>query len=95
MPVTRLDDSQLRAPKMVKIDAEGAEFAVLGGMRKLLAMHRPAILRELHNFGSLDLDAFTEALGDSAGLYDVAFLEQHTTEDAWAPHVLAVPRRAV
>jgi hypothetical protein len=36
-------------PDVVKIDVEGAELAVLAGMRETLARHRPAIICELHD----------------------------------------------
>lgn len=39
---------QLRPPTVVKIDVEGAELAVIEGMRATLAQHRPAIICELH-----------------------------------------------
>jgi FkbM family methyltransferase len=37
------------APDVVKIDVEGAELAVLNGMRDTIARHRPAIICELHD----------------------------------------------
>jgi FkbM family methyltransferase len=40
---------ELRPPTIVKIDVEGAEIAVLEGMRKTIAEHRPAIICELHD----------------------------------------------
>jgi FkbM family methyltransferase len=36
-------------PDVVKIDVEGAELAVLAGMRETMARHRPAIICELHD----------------------------------------------
>jgi FkbM family methyltransferase len=41
-------DRTLRPPTVVKIDVEGAEIAVLEGMRETLAEHRPAVICELH-----------------------------------------------
>ncbi len=38
----------LQPPTVVKIDVEGAEIAVLEGMRQTIAAHRPAIICELH-----------------------------------------------
>jgi FkbM family methyltransferase len=47
-----IDDLVARAsvkpPTVVKIDVEGAEIAVLEGMRRTLAEHRPAVICELH-----------------------------------------------
>jgi FkbM family methyltransferase len=40
---------ELRPPTVVKIDVEGAELAVIEGMRATLAEHRPAIICELHD----------------------------------------------
>lgn len=41
--------SELPPPTLVKIDVEGAEIAVLDGMRETIASHRPAIICELHD----------------------------------------------
>lgn len=47
-----LDDlvaaGEVRVPTVVKIDVEGAEIAVLEGMRETIRRHRPAIICELH-----------------------------------------------
>jgi FkbM family methyltransferase len=40
---------ELPPPTLVKIDVEGAEIAVLEGMRETIASHRPAIICELHD----------------------------------------------
>ena len=39
----------LPTPDVVKIDVEGAEIAVLEGMRETIDRHRPAIICELHD----------------------------------------------
>lgn len=39
----------VRPPTVVKIDVEGAELAVLEGMRTTIANHQPAIICELHD----------------------------------------------
>lgn len=44
-----LASRELRPPTVVKIDVEGAEIAVLEGMRRTIAEHRPAIICELHD----------------------------------------------
>jgi FkbM family methyltransferase len=41
-------DGSVKPPTVVKIDVEGAELAVLEGMRRTLAEHRPAVICELH-----------------------------------------------
>jgi FkbM family methyltransferase len=41
-----------KAPRLIKIDTEGAEHTILRGATKLLAAHAvPYIVTELHNFG--------------------------------------------
>lgn len=44
-----LGAGKLRPPTVVKIDVEGAELAVIEGMRATLAEHRPAVICELHD----------------------------------------------
>jgi FkbM family methyltransferase len=41
-------EDPLRPPTLVKIDVEGAELAVLEGMRETIRRHQPAIICELH-----------------------------------------------
>jgi FkbM family methyltransferase len=40
---------EIRPPTVVKIDVEGAEIAVLDGMRETIQTHKPAIICELHD----------------------------------------------
>lgn len=40
---------EIEPPTVVKIDVEGAEIAVLEGMTRTLAEHRPAVICELHD----------------------------------------------
>lgn len=90
--VMRLDNAGLKPPNLVKIDAEGAEFAVVAGMRRLLAEYRPVVLCELHSFDGRSVAEFETALGTNAPFYEIAPVERHIRADAWAPHILAVPR---
>jgi len=54
VPVRRLDDLiGDRAPRLVKIDVEGAEREVLAGAADTLARHRPVVAFE-HGLGSAD-----------------------------------------
>jgi FkbM family methyltransferase len=44
-----VESGELPPPTVVKIDVEGAEIAVLEGMRQTIDDHRPAIICELHD----------------------------------------------
>lgn len=49
VPVTRLDDEDLRRPiAFLKLDSEGAEPLVLAGASEILERDRPVVLCELH-----------------------------------------------
>lgn len=67
VPVTRLDDLGLTDVTAVKLDAEGAEYAVLRGARATLARCRPVLtleLEERHAEGcTWAVPAFLDALG--------------------------------
>jgi FkbM family methyltransferase len=54
VPVQSLDGYLQKSnlhPKVVKIDVEGAELAVLRGARKMLRETRPVVLVEIHDLG--------------------------------------------
>jgi FkbM family methyltransferase len=55
VPTQRLDDALPpdHAPRLVKIDVEGAELQVLEGARQTLTTHRPHVVFE-HGLGSAD-----------------------------------------
>lgn len=78
---------ELPPPTVVKIDVEGAELAVLAGMRATIERHRPAIICELHDTHA----GFAEAM-DAHG-YRVINLEGTVPmRDAGASaHALALP----
>jgi len=83
-----LADGALPPPDVVKIDVEGAEIAVLQGMARTLAEHRPAIICELHDTHR----EFAEHM--RAAGYRVVNLEgPGPVEDDAAPsaHALALP----
>jgi FkbM family methyltransferase len=50
----------LPPPTLVKIDVEGAEIAVLQGMRETIATHQPAVICELHGTHSEFVQAMAE-----------------------------------
>jgi FkbM family methyltransferase len=45
----RLDDQQLPAPNMIKIDIEGHAARALIGARNIIERHRPFVYAEIHN----------------------------------------------
>jgi FkbM family methyltransferase len=75
-------------PRLVKIDVEGAELAVIEGMRRTMEAHRPAIVCELHDTHA-DFARRLDELG-----YDVTNLEGPEPVDAAgaSAHALALPR---
>ena len=77
----------LPPPDVAKIDVEGAEIAVLEGMRDTIARHRPAIVCELH-----DTNAEFVALADEMG-YMTMNLDgpEPVAEADGGIHALAVP----
>ena len=84
-----LASGELPPPTLVKIDVEGAELEVIGGMTAALRRHRPVMLCEMHGKNR-----------EFAGLmreleYDVHPLEGRETLESsrWDVHVLATPAR--
>jgi FkbM family methyltransferase len=78
---------ELRAPTVVKIDVEGAELAVLEGMRSTIDAYRPAIICELHDTHA-EFVAAMRAHG-----YRLINLEGTipVTEQGASAHALALP----
>ena len=78
---------ELAPPTVVKIDVEGAELAVLAGMRETIEHYRPAIICELHDTHA----GFLEAM-DAHG-YRVINLEGTVSmrEAGASAHALALP----
>lgn len=82
-----LREGQLAPPTVVKIDVEGAEIAVLEGMRETIERHQPAVICELH-------DTHRQFLGTMGSLgYRLINLEgpQPIAEASASAHVLALP----
>jgi FkbM family methyltransferase len=78
---------EIRPPTVVKIDVEGAELAVLRGMRRTVEEHQPAIICELHDTHAEFLTLIRE-LG-----YRAINLEGTNALDEAGPsaHALALP----
>jgi FkbM family methyltransferase len=63
-----LDDLQFgqgeRAPNLVKMDVEGAEWEVLQGSQRLLRQMKPSLLCEVHDVGMIEkIQAFLRGFG--------------------------------
>jgi FkbM family methyltransferase len=89
VPVVRLDSwlESREPPSVMKIDVEGAEGAVLGGMRDTLRSARPTLIIELHGTNSEVADLLEDAGYGHAPIDHLA-----PTRDApWWVHVLAKP----
>lgn len=82
-----LEAGALLPPTLVKIDVEGAEIAVIEGMRATIERHRPAIICELHG-----THAEFIALMDELG-YRLINLEGTipVSEEGASAHALALP----
>jgi FkbM family methyltransferase len=78
---------EIRPPTLVKIDVEGAELAVLEGMRSTIEAHRPAIICELHGTHH----EFVAAMRDHG--YRLINLEGTipVSEEGASAHALALP----
>jgi FkbM family methyltransferase len=78
---------EIRPPTLVKIDVEGAELAVLEGMRSTITTHRPAIICELHDTH----EGFIAAMRDHG--YRLINLEGTipVSEEGASAHALALP----
>ncbi|HZU61961.1 MAG TPA: FkbM family methyltransferase, partial [Solirubrobacteraceae bacterium] len=86
-----LGENGLRPPTVIKIDVEGAELAVVEGMRDTLAEHRPAIICELHETQREFVHAM-EDLGYRTTNLDGAVPVEQTTGNL---HALALPARPI
>jgi len=80
-------DGSIRPPTVVKIDVEGAELAVLEGMRSTIDAYQPAIICELHDTH----DEFVRFAGGCG--YRLINLEGTISveEEGASAHVLALP----
>lgn len=83
-----IDDLELPAPTVVKIDVEGAELSVLEGMKSTLERHRPAVICEVHGTHA----QFAQFMREHG--YRVINLEgpRPIEQDPRSEHALALPR---
>lgn len=89
VPILSLDawltETGEKPPEVLKVDVEGAEAAVLRGMRQTLHTHKPALIIELH-----DTNTEVADLLDEAGYRHQPIDHGASTRDApWWVHVLA------
>ena len=75
-------------PSVVKIDVEGGELAVVGGMQRTLELHRPVLLvevseqsarelaRRLERYSGFRVGRRLEPLGSGRGLFNALFVPQ-------------------
>jgi FkbM family methyltransferase len=82
-----LEAGELEPPTVVKIDVEGAEIAVLEGMRLTIARHRPAIICELHGTHREFVASMAEHSYRLINLEGTGAIEQ----EGASAHVLALP----
>ncbi len=76
------------SPDLIKIDVEGMEMAVLGGLEATIAKHRPVLLVEVDNENEAAFMAWSESAG-----YDVADTIQRYRQNK--NHLLMPVKRAV
>jgi FkbM family methyltransferase len=62
--VARLDDLELPAPHLLKIDVEGSELALLAGAAETIRRHRPTLVVELSGWTSSYVGATTQDVVD-------------------------------
>jgi FkbM family methyltransferase len=74
---------EIRPPDLVKLDVEGAELLVLGGMRACLAESKPALVCELHGTRGA-IEELLPQLG-----YEITRIVRDTARDAWNEHAFA------
>jgi FkbM family methyltransferase len=94
VPVVSIDDvvrtEEVPPPDFAKIDVEGAEVAVLKGMRETMFEHRPKIICEVHG----TLAEFRELMNQNQ--YRVIVLEASMADELPnTVHALALPKDEV
>lgn len=78
--IVALDALELPAPKLIKIDVEGAETEVLNGAREAISTHRPVLVVEIHG----EQEAPVRSVLAELGYRDPALIS-----DGGMPHLIA------
>ena len=78
-------EEQLRIPKLIKLDVEGAEMVVLKGMEKTLKEHHPALIYELDSSELNQLEVKAEEVQEYlAGFgYQVDMITNYYPDRDW------------
>jgi hypothetical protein len=78
----RLDDVYGGVPSFIKLDVEGHESKVLKGALDLITKYKPAIMVEIHDMKSSEVDPFLKGLGygDPVPRPEHMFLYQFSSE---------------
>jgi FkbM family methyltransferase len=80
--------AQRLTPRLIKVDVEGAELAVLRGMRDTLAEHRPVLMLEVHpewqpdGVTADDVERFIRDSGYEGATFDDGSMSRRQT---WRP----------
>jgi FkbM family methyltransferase len=100
VPSIRLDDyfaGAARYPDFIKIDVEGAEEAVLNGARETLARGAPALVVEIHRWGSPESQrvlSLLSELGYSAHIFEIRTHEALCVATPVSLNAMASQRKA-
>ena len=97
VPVVALDDlieaGQVPVPDVVKIDVEGAEEAVLDGMRRTMSVHRPVLVIEVDDATTEGMEARVAEFVDrlvGAGYQVTRLAPSYDAPDWSVAHLVAV-----
>jgi hypothetical protein len=59
----KLDDVYSGTPSFIKLDVEGHEINVLRGAVDIITKYKPAIMVEIHDMETSDVDPYLKTLG--------------------------------
>jgi FkbM family methyltransferase len=81
-----VSSGRIPAPNVVKIDVEGAELEVIGGLHETFATARPVLICELH-WVQEEIDGALTAIG-----YETIERWHDDGRPDWNSHIVALPR---